>query len=64
MKEITSMISFELLNDEELVVLKKLIDTSRWDSVVSEYGSESLLERELGLMPHEFLKWKSFWLED
>jgi hypothetical protein len=63
-KEITSMISFELLDDEELTVLKKLIDPDRWDSVISEYGSEIQLERELGLLPHEFLEWKSFWLED
>lgn len=64
MREITQMTSFDLLNDEELVILRKLIDPSRWDSVVSEYVSEHAIERELDLLPHEFLEWKKFWLED
>jgi|DEB0MinimDraft_6_1074348.scaffolds.fasta_scaffold11522_7 hypothetical protein len=56
------MISFELIDDEELEVLRLLIDKERWDTVLSEFGSEMELERKLGMMPHEFTEWKNFWL--
>ena len=58
------MTSFELLDEEELRILKMLIDPLKWDEVILEFGSDTAIERELGLMPHEFKEWKEFWLED
>ncbi len=58
------MISFELLDDEEVKILKMLIDRFKWDDVASEFGGESGVERELGLSPVEFIHWKEFWLEE
>lgn len=57
------MISYELIDYEELKVLRKLIDPLKWDDIISEYGSESALERELDMMPHELKQWKEFWLD-
>lgn len=57
------MTSFDLLDDEELKILKMLIDPMKWDDVLTEFGSEMAVERELGLMPHEMQEWKDYWLE-
>lgn len=57
------MISYELIDDEELEVLKMLIDEEKWEEVKEEFGGEMLLQRHLGLLPHEFNEWKAFWLD-
>jgi|TARA_X000000950_G_scaffold288492_1_gene405528 hypothetical protein len=59
------MISYELLDEEEVKILKMLIDPLKWDDVLTEYGSETALERELDFIgPHELDRWKEFWLEE
>ena len=61
-KDVT-MISYELLDFEELDVLRKLIDPLRLDDVISEYGSERDLQEYLGLDEFEFEEWKKVWFE-
>ena len=59
------MISYELLDDEEVKILKMLIDPMKWDEVTSEFGGESGVEMELGFVSSvELNHWKEFWLDE
>ena len=60
----TTMISYDVLEQGEIEVLKALIDRDKWDLVLNEFGGEIEVAEMLDINFTELREWMKFWLED